>query len=210
MNREEAIHNLQDLWNEVYNEDSDGYTYAVAIDMAISALQGGDAEMSPQTIHMQQSPNNGADLISRADAIEAVCNAQCELDVPHYPQCDQVKYCDEIKALMALPSAETHELRTETHGVCLISKDDAMGAVQDHFNADGFKGYDDGQKMMDRIKALPSADRLQGEWIEFVSQVDGRFKECNQCGERIYLSTFYENDYNFCPNCGADMRGETR
>ena len=39
----------------------------------------------------------------------------------------------------------------------LISRADAMGAVQDHFNADGFKGYDDGQKMMDRIKALPSA-----------------------------------------------------
>lgn len=40
----------------------------------------------------------------------------------------------------------------------LISRADAMGAVQDHFNADGFKGYDDGQKMMDRIKELPSAD----------------------------------------------------
>lgn len=40
----------------------------------------------------------------------------------------------------------------------LIRRADAMGAVQDHFNADGFKGYDDGQKMMERIKALPSAD----------------------------------------------------
>lgn len=40
----------------------------------------------------------------------------------------------------------------------LISRADAMGAVQDHFNADGFKKYDDGQKMMDRIKALPSAE----------------------------------------------------
>lgn len=40
----------------------------------------------------------------------------------------------------------------------LIKREDAMGAVQDHFNANGFKGYDDGQKMMDRIKALPSAE----------------------------------------------------
>ena len=47
-----------------------------------------------------------SDLISRADAIKAICNAQCELDVPHYPQCDQVKYCDDIKALLALPSAD--------------------------------------------------------------------------------------------------------
>lgn len=38
----------------------------------------------------------------------------------------------------------------------LISRADAMGAIQDHFNADGFKGYDDGQKMMNRIKGLKS------------------------------------------------------
>ena len=39
----------------------------------------------------------------------------------------------------------------------LISRADAMGAVQDHFNAYGFKGYYDGQRMMDRINALPPA-----------------------------------------------------
>lgn len=38
MEREEAIDKLQDLWNEVYNEDSDGYDYAQAIDTAIEAL----------------------------------------------------------------------------------------------------------------------------------------------------------------------------
>lgn len=41
-----------------------------------------------------------------------------------------------------------------------IKREDAMGAVQDHFNDNGFKGYDDGQKMMDRINALPSEERL--------------------------------------------------
>ena len=39
MTREEAIDKLQDLWNEVYNEDSDGYIYAEALDMAIESLQ---------------------------------------------------------------------------------------------------------------------------------------------------------------------------
>jgi hypothetical protein len=38
MTREEAINNLESLYNEVYNEDSDGYIYAEAIDMAIEAL----------------------------------------------------------------------------------------------------------------------------------------------------------------------------
>ena len=56
-------------------------------------------------------------------------------------------------------------LEKQTEPTDIISRADAMGAVQDHFNADGFKGYDDGQKMMNRIKALPSvsAERV-GEW----------------------------------------------
>lgn len=39
MTREEAINNLESLYNEIYNEDSDGYIYAEAIDMAIESLQ---------------------------------------------------------------------------------------------------------------------------------------------------------------------------
>lgn len=46
------------------------------------------------------------DLISRQDAIKTMCNAVCEYDVPHYPDCDQIKYCDEIQALISLSSAE--------------------------------------------------------------------------------------------------------
>lgn len=38
MTKEEAINNLESLYNEVYNEDSDGYIYAEAIDIAIEAL----------------------------------------------------------------------------------------------------------------------------------------------------------------------------
>ena len=38
MTREEAIAKLDDLRDEVYNEDSDGYSYAQAIDMAIESL----------------------------------------------------------------------------------------------------------------------------------------------------------------------------
>ena len=38
MTKEEAINNLESLYNEIYNEDSDGYIYAEAIDMAIEAL----------------------------------------------------------------------------------------------------------------------------------------------------------------------------
>lgn len=119
-----------------------------------------------------------SDLINRADAIEAIQNAYCKPckergDDHNEVRCRACAFDDAIIQIDALPSAETHEIRTETRGVCLISKDDAMGAVQDHFNANGFKGYDDGQKMMDRINALPSAD---AEWIpvsERLPEIDG-------------------------------------
>jgi hypothetical protein len=55
------------------------------------------------------------------------------------------------------------------------------------------------------IEALK--DRPQGEWIadverwgDFMTTVDAY--KCSECGE------FDPCKDNFCPNCGADMRGE--
>lgn len=93
-----------------------------------------------------------------------------------------------------------------------ISRADAMGAVQDHFNANGFKGYDDGQKMMDRIKALPSADAVYGMWLpieETLPTYDGGEKiwitgmKCSNCGKLLDLRV----GYYYCPTCGARMKG---
>ena len=40
-----------------------------------------------------------------------------------------------------------------------------------------------------------------GHWIEF----DRPWWQCSECGAVRENKTFMEN---FCPNCGADMRGE--
>ena len=78
----------------------------------------------------------------------------------------------------------------------LISRADAMGAVQDHFNANGFKGYDDGQKMMDRIKALPSADRPIGEWIP----LDGKLPKV--IGHHVLVTIKWaDDDLEVCEMC---------
>ena len=50
--------------------------------------------------------------------------------------------------------------------------------------------------IVDRINALPSADRPQGEWIE--DEQFGTFI-CTNCGAHGAYS------YNYCPNCGARM-----
>ena len=55
--------------------------------------------------------------------------------------------------------------------------------------------------LVERIKALPSADAVQGEWK---CMGDCGVTECDQCGWSIEE---YVGDYNYCPNCGAKMKG---
>lgn len=65
-------------------------------------------------------------------------------------------------------------------------------------------GIDDVSKAFDMaIKAL---ERQHGEWIEDEEQnhVEITF-HCSECG---YKAWGIEETTNFCPNCGADMRGD--
>ena len=63
---------------------------------------------------------------------------------------------------------------------------------------------DDWKGIIEYIDELPSAEpeRPTGEWIH-----QSKFSrvECDQCG-KVFRNTFAPK--NFCPNCGADMRGE--
>lgn len=62
-------------------------------------------------------------------------------------------------------------------------------------------------EVVKEIKKLPSAQpkRPKGHWI-----IDGHHIQCSVCAETM-CNTDREGDkipMNFCPNCGADMRGE--
>ena len=52
---------------------------------------------------------------------------------------------------------------------------------------------------------LPSA-RQQGEWVNVkISILGNSSAECSLCGAVVHNN--FSNVINFCPNCGADMRG---
>ena len=52
------------------------------------------------------------------------------------------------------------------------------------------------------IAKLPSVTQKSGKWIrKYDSIVNELYWECNKCGEGFQLTS------NYCPNCGADMRG---
>lgn len=63
------------------------------------------------------------------------------------------------------------------------------------------------------IQRMPTIEPRKGKWIygEDEYGIDGY--HCDKCGFFVpwdYAHKFinYIEDYNFCPNCGADMRGE--
>jgi len=62
------------------------------------------------------------------------------------------------------------------------------------------------------IGNLPSAqpERKRGKWIEDDDGWDEVIWRCSECDAVFTLvdGTPKENEYYFCPHCGADMRGE--
>ena len=60
------------------------------------------------------------------------------------------------------------------------------------------------------LNELPSAqpERKRGKWIEDDDGWDGVIWRCSECDALFALTdgTPEENEYNFCPHCGADMR----
>ena len=54
-------------------------------------------------------------------------------------------------------------------------------------------------------------ERKKGKWIETDDGWDGTYFVCSNCGCPWTLidGDPRDNDMNYCPNCGADMRGET-
>ena len=88
----------------------------------------------------------------------------------------------------------------------LISRQAAIDAL--HMHLMYRMGTDSNKKRLDDwINGVPSAqpERKKGEWIN-----RGRIIRCNKCkiGYATVKGMKSALTYNFCPNCGADMRGE--
>ena len=138
----------------------------------------------------------------------------------NFHNCDDCELCyaqgttgEQRKALnMAISALQEKELSETQNALDTISRQAAIEELKkisfSHwFECGEYLSEDtreikiiNSNKALEAIKALPSAqpERKKGHWI------NGNYHiRCSECGE----------DYpyqlrNFCPNCGADMRGE--
>ena len=79
-----------------------------------------------------------------------------------------------------------------------------------------------GISVSELIDEQPTADvreNVKGRWVEVVDRTEmydkegvktwGMLFQCNQCGFVLNAIEGHTGQYNYCPNCGADMRGES-
>ena len=87
----------------------------------------------------------------------------------------------------------------------LIDRQAALGIVNDIRDCVSVNGY---WAITERLKKLPPAqERKKGEWIRLDEYPNDVSVKCSECGvtlEDWMLGAFY----NFCPNCGSEMRLE--
>ena len=88
----------------------------------------------------------------------------------------------------------------------LIERQAAIDAVGDVHPLD----YN-GQAILERIKALPTAEKV-GKWIKYKDRTCWYCSECTTDDYYAYTWDCDTDEYklqdNYCPHCGARMRGE--
>ena len=165
---------------DLYDIDTTSFkeTAKVPLEVIIQNIKDAPSvSIQPKTIA------NDCDLISRADAIEAVMAEGRNVHASEYANAERIIHeADAVEALAMLTSAD------RPHGEDWDKYSEELWHL----------AYERGQN-----------DRLKGEWIRKEDNVSW-WVECSKCGEKplldVYSHTYEKTPY--CPHCGADMRKE--
>ena len=94
----------------------------------------------------------------------------------------------------------------------LIRRSDAIKAIEELPNVyNGWSDAYDKAYIIGTLEEVPSADRPQGVWIE-KNVDDVKITVCSNCDKEPTFTHYYGSCGNyslsdFCPNCGARMKG---
>ena len=84
--------------------------------------------------------------------------------------------------------------------------------VTDVFNSRDYGMFWTGgiEKAIDEQLTYDVRENVRGEWIKLDMHAHLADHKCSACGQECYVPTCMGDPmYVFCPNCGADMRGES-
>jgi rubrerythrin len=90
----------------------------------------------------------------------------------------------------------------------LISRQAAIDALDKRFDNIPMEQTTEILQLRRDLRQLPSAQPKRGKWIHHPEIGWGETWLCDQCGEKTTSTVMGKPRANFCPNCGADMRGE--
>ena len=63
--------------------------------------------------------------------------------------------------------------------------------------------------MIDYQETADVRENVGGKWIEEPDEVFASTYHCSNCGFSPIINNYEEYEFsNFCPNCGADLRGD--
>ena len=149
----------------------------------------------------------GMDCISRRAAID-ICANVIDLFREQFGAGVLVVIKESIEKL---PSAQLGTNLAEVGTDC-ISRQDAIDALRNYLVG---KNVPCDGTMMARlienevISKLPSIKPHRGRWLKLDMHRGMADHKCTACEQECYVPTCMgEPMYAFCPNCGADMRGE--
>ena len=124
----------------------------------------------------------------------------------HWKRLLSEKICDQSegeKTIDALQNA-IKALEQEPCGDC-ISRQAVINAIKNYASMLWEKYYEQFPEstILEMIQELPSVTPQPkvGRWIYHDGYIPYK-NECSECGKR------FGTDFHYCPNCGADMRGD--
>ena len=230
MTREETIKWLKSLKAEIgKSEHRSLWHYAEAIDMAIEALEGmcydeWCDDCKEYDTEKKCCPRFNK-VIREALKREPSDDGTLEVKVEDATKIGRVLISDD-KHRGGLYYPDEDEPQGD-----LISRADAIEALgeeplvwcdEEYEIAERNQWRDD----VEAIKSVPSVGRPKGEWLESREQnilmakrieKGETWRVCSNCGTGFMIGAQYEGQklygerfHNFCPRCGADMRGNEK
>ena len=114
------------------------------------------------------------------------------------------RWLESVKLPPAQPEKRTDE-HTKTHACDCISRQTAIDAIMCEPTDAHYPSW-----YAERLEQLPSAqpERKKGKWIYHSEIGWGDTWLCDQCGEKTTSTVMGKPRANYCPMCGAYMRGE--